>query len=161
MDGITGRAARQVGGFALVLVVAAAVVVADQGSKALAAGALAQGRVIALLGGMVYLDYSRNTGAAFSVLQSHGMLFIVIAAVVIGGILLFHQSIAASRPLVRLGVGLVLGGATGNLIDRVRLGYVVDFIDLRWWPVFNLADSALVIGVLILVVISLIQEAAA
>jgi signal peptidase II len=72
---------------------------------------------------------------------------------------LYYRRVAAGPALLRIGLSLVLGGAIGNLIDRVRLGYVVDFIDLRWWPVFNVADSAIVVGVAALVLRSLVDTA--
>jgi signal peptidase II len=79
------------------------------------------------------------------------LIFALVALVVSAGIILYYRRVAAGPLLLRVGLALVLGGAVGNLIDRIRLGYVVDFIDLRWWPVFNAADSAVVIGVATLV----------
>lgn len=144
--------------FGPVPAVALVVLLIDQVTKALVTQALGHGRVITALGGLIYLDEVHNTGAAFSLLRSHGVVFILIAAAVMIGVLVFYRRIAASAGIVRLAVGLILGGATGNLIDRIRLGYVVDFIDLRWWPVFNMADSAIVVGVLVLVVWTLLEE---
>jgi len=106
---------------------------------------------IQLLGGVVWLTYDENRGAAFSILQAGGYLFQVVAVVVAVGILALYPRIQGRAPAARLGNALLLGGALGNLADRVRQGYVVDFIDLRWWPVFNVADSAVVIGVLLIV----------
>jgi signal peptidase II len=110
------------------------------------------------LGGLVRLDYARNSGAAFSILQSGGTLFEVVAAAVCIGILLWFPRLQQPSLLVTVALGLILGGAAGNLLDRLRLGYVVDFIDLRWWPVFNLADSAVVIGACLLALHSLLQK---
>lgn len=140
--------------YTLLLGVATAVIVADQLSKAVVSNDLGRGRVIQLAGGRVFLDYTRNTGAAFSILKAGGGLFLVLAVVVSISIVAFYRRLASSPLPVRIGLGLVLGGAIGNLIDRVRLGYVVDFIDLRWWPVFNVADSAIVVGVALLIVTS-------
>jgi signal peptidase II len=144
--------------FSLVLLLACMVVVVDQVSKALVRSTLGSGRVIRLLGGLVQLDFTRNTGAAFGILRSSGILFVLVAIVVSAGILLLHRRVAASPSLVRVSLGLILGGALGNLIDRLRYGYVTDFIDLRWWPVFNLADSAIVIGVFVLTVFGALRE---
>lgn len=141
--------------YAFLLGVAAAVVALDQVSKSIVTDRLQAGSPVRLLHGLVYLDYTRNSGAAFSSFQHGGVVFALVAIVVSLAILLLYRRAAYGPWLVRLGLALVLGGAIGNLVDRVRLGYVVDFIDLRWWPVFNLADSAIVIGVLLLVVRSL------
>lgn len=126
------------------------VVAIDQASKAAVVAALSGGRVITLFGGLIRLDYTVNSGAAFGILRARGLLFILVALVVSAGIVVSYRRVLTSPPVVRIALGLILGGAIGNLIDRVRLGYVVDFIDLGWWPVFNLADSAIVIGVVLL-----------
>jgi signal peptidase II len=99
----------------------------------------------------VRLDYTLNTGAAFGILRTRGILFALVAIVVSVGIVVYYRAVAASPVLVRTALALVLGGAIGNLVDRIRLGYVVDFVDLRWWPVFNVADSSIVIGVCLLI----------
>ena len=138
--------------------VACVVLAVDQSVKALASAKLRDGRALDLLGGLVRLDYTWNTGAAFGVFRTGGLLFALVAATVSCGILIFYGRLAASSLVVRAGLGLILGGALGNLVDRIRLGYVVDFIDLRWWPVFNLADSAIVVGVCLLVVHALFLQ---
>ena len=76
-------------------------------------------------------------------------MLVLVAVAVSLGIVMYYRRVAQSPALVRLALGLILGGAIGNLIDRVRLGYVVDFIDLRWWPVFNVADLGIVGGLLL------------
>jgi signal peptidase II len=126
------------------------VLAADQAVKALVADTLGGGRVIDLFGGLLRFDYTRNSGAAFGLFQSAGVVFAAVAVAVSVGIGLNVRRIAAAPLAVRIALGLILGGAVGNLIDRIRLGYVVDFIDLRWWYVFNLADSAIVVGVALL-----------
>jgi signal peptidase II len=134
---------------------AAGVIAADQASKAVVADTL-RTRNIDMLNGAIRLTYTRNTGAAFSILPSGGLVFAVVAVAVSLGIVVYYRRVASGPALMRAGLALVLGGAIGNLIDRIRLGYVVDFIDLRWWPVFNVADSAIVIGVALLVLQSLV-----
>jgi len=99
--------------------------------------------------------FVKNTGVAFGLFPQLGGIFTVLSALVIVGILVFHHAIAGTDMWVHGALGLVTGGALGNLIDRLTHGYVVDFIDvnfwpLRQWPVFNLADSAIVVGVTIL-----------
>jgi signal peptidase II len=147
--------------YAFLIAVAAAVLVADQALKALITAWLGDGRVVDLLGGLVRLDYTRNSGAAFGFYQGGGALLVLIAVGVSVGIILSYRRLARSPWIVRAALGLILGGAIGNLVDRVRLGYVVDFIDLRWWPVFNLADSAIVVGVGLLILHSVLMSPAA
>ena len=99
-----------------------------------------------LLPGVLHLTYVQNTGAAFGLFRGCAGLFIALA-VVIAGWVSVELSQRPHPTLGRVGLSLILGGAVGNLIDRARLGSVIDFIDLRVWPVFNLADSAITIGV--------------
>jgi len=131
------------------------VLITDQVSKDLVRRGLQHGRVIDLLGGLVRLDFTRNSGAAFGMFRAGGLVFAAIALLVAAGIVLSYQRVARSAALVRLGLGFIAGGAIGNLLDRVRFGYVVDFVDLRWWYVFNVADSAIVAGVGLLVLHSI------
>lgn len=147
--------------YGFLLLVAACVVVVDQALKAAVVSRLSGGRYVEILGGLIRLDYTRNTGAAFGVLPTAGVLFALVAIGVSVGIVLAYRRLAAAPLAVRAALGLILGGALGNLIDRVRLGYVIDFVDLRWWPVFNVADSAIVIGVICLLIYSLTASEAA
>ncbi|MEE9413395.1 MAG: signal peptidase II [Methylococcales bacterium] len=104
--------------------------------------------------------YVRNTGAAFSFLSSAGgwqrWFFIVLSVLASIAIVIWISRLPRQRRLEALGLSLVLGGAIGNLVDRVLLGYVVDFIDVYYqswhWPVFNVADSAITVGVAIMIV---------
>lgn len=109
------------------------------------------------------LTYTTNTGAAFGLFPDQGFLFVVIALVVITAIIVYYRHLPPGYGLARMALGLQLGGALGNLIDRLRQGYVVDFIDLNFWPmhnwpVFNLADSAIVVGVGLLAVTMLLED---
>jgi signal peptidase II len=129
---------------ALTLVLVAAV---DQGTKALALASLTPGDGVNVFYG-IDLNLVRNTGIAFGVLAGAGDGPIVaFTALALGALLVFFW-LRAGRPLLWLPVGMVLGGAAGNLIDRARFGAVVDFIDPVLWPAFNLADLAIVLGVL-------------
>lgn len=94
----------------------------------------------------LHLNYVQNTGAAFGMLQNGNVLFIVVALLIIGYILKNWKELCACGPLVKWGLLFILSGALGNLYDRITLGFVVDFIDLRVWPVFNVADSFITIG---------------
>jgi signal peptidase II len=98
----------------------------------------------------VKLIHTENTGVAFSVLSGGGPLVVIVAIAALGALLAFFFT-HLRKPLVWLPTGLLLGGAAGNLIDRVRIGQVVDFIELGWIPVFNVADSAITLGAIALV----------
>ena len=137
--------------YLLFVALAVLVLTADQISKAIVAANLRGGAVVEILGGAIRFDYTVNTGGAFSFFRGGGMVLAAIAALVCIGLLVPYRRLGGSPLPVRVALGLILGGAMGNLLDRVRLGYVVDFVDLRWWPVFNLADSAVVVGVALLI----------
>jgi signal peptidase II len=133
--------------YLLATVTLVAVAALDQATKALAVAALADGDAVPVLFG-IDLRLAHNTGVAFGVLADAGDVPIaMVTAVAVGALLAFFLT-RADRPLLWLPVGMVLGGAAGNLIDRLRLGAVVDFIDPTFWPAFNLADTAIVVGVL-------------
>jgi signal peptidase II len=140
----------------LLYAVALGVYLADRASKLWAAHVLA-GRPVAL--GPVRLAYTTNSGGAFGIGQRAPLLFAVATVAVAAGIVWVSRHL--ERPLVALGLGLLLGGALGNLTDRLARGEgfldgkVVDFVDLRVWPVFNVADSAIVIGALLLLIAAL------
>ena len=107
------------------------------------------------LASVLSFTFVKNTGVAFGLFPQLGGLFTIFSAVVIVGIFIFQRAIAGTDYWLHGALGLVTGGALGNLIDRLARGYVVDFIDVnfwpfREWPVFNIADSAIVVGVAIL-----------
>lgn len=105
---------------------------------------------VAALEPYVSFTYVTNTGAAFGLFPNYGTLFMVIAVVVVVTILLYYRHLPSDQWLVQTSLGLQLGGALGNLVDRFLYGHVIDFIDFKVWPVFNLADSAVVVGAVIL-----------
>ncbi|MGI6143239.1 MAG: signal peptidase II [bacterium] len=106
---------------------------------------------IPLIPGVFHLTYVQNTGAAFGFLRGKTLFFIAVAVLVLGFIIFLIPRLPRGNLLLRVVFGLLLGGALGNLIDRIRFGYVVDFLDFRIWPVFNIADMAIVVGVCFLV----------
>lgn len=115
----------------------------------------------ALIGDWLSLSYARNTGVAFSMLRGHrdlaGLLGVVaVSALVVGYLRMRHQS-----PLLVVGAGLVGGGAVGNLVERLRAGHVTDFISVGRWPTFNLADSAITVGVIMLLWVFTSEDGAA
>jgi signal peptidase II len=133
---------------------AAVVLGADQLTKYLVVRNLAGEPPVRIIGSVVELRYATNSGGAFSLLTGAPLFFALTAVAVIGGILYAGRR-ARGLP-VQLALGLLLGGAVGNLLDRLLRGdqplrgEVVDFIKIGWWPVFNLADSCIVIGGLLL-----------
>jgi signal peptidase II len=133
----------------LTALVAVAVVVADQISKAIVRANISRVEEIDLVLG-IKLIHTRNTGVAFSLFSGGGPLIVIIAILALGALLAFFLT-HLHRPLVWLPTGLFLGGAAGNLIDRVRLGAVTDFVKIPHWPAFNVADICITFGVLTLV----------
>jgi signal peptidase II len=97
--------------------------------------------------GIFRLTHGTNSGTAFGLLQNQTLVLTVASVLAIGFLYYFYRTQALPSRLLRLAIGLQLGGAFGNLVDRLRVGAVVDFIDVGWWPVFNLADSSIVIGI--------------
>ena len=128
---------------------ALAVIALDRWTKQLATEHLLDSgaRSVAVLGEYIRLTYVENRGAAFGVLQNQTAFFILVGIVVISVIVASYRYIPEPSWLLNVCLGLQMGGAVGNLIDRIQVGYVVDFIDLTFWPVFNIADSAICVGV--------------
>jgi signal peptidase II len=132
------------------LLLAAAIVGLDQLTKGIIRATVERGDSHFDLG-VVRIVHILNTGAAFGMLQNAGPLLAVTSVVGMAAILIYLFNPGFAHPLMRLGLALMLGGAVGNLIDRVRTGEVVDFIKVPNWPAFNAADSAITIGVLLLI----------
>jgi signal peptidase II len=128
---------------------AAGVIAADQVTKALVRGSLAQGDEDPIFPAVTLVN-TRNRGVAFGFLADGGLLVALVTAAALIALLVFFV-LHRNRPLAWLPTGLLLGGAAGNLIDRVREDAVTDFIKLPAWPAFNLADVAITFGVLALV----------
>lgn len=129
---------------------ALAIILIDQASKFAVMNRLPFGSSVPALDGIVYLTVVSNRGGAFGLFQSWaGMLTMITIAVCAAIIVLVRRKVALP-PFAGIALALQLGGAVGNLIDRVRFHYVVDFIDLRVWPVFNVADSAITIGIVLI-----------
>jgi signal peptidase II len=102
--------------------------------------------------------YWKNTGVAFGLLQGMNLVFIILASIVSLGIIYYYPTVSKRDWLIRLALMLELGGALGNLIDRITIGYVVDFISVGNFPVFNVADSCITVGVFILLIGVWVQE---
>ena len=108
--------------------------------------------------GFFRITYGTNSGTAFGLFPNHTTLLIVVSLVAIGFLFYFYRAHAMPSLVLRFAIGLQLGGAFGNLIDRVLNGKVVDFIDVGPWPIFNLADSSIVVGIFILMAVFLLTK---
>jgi len=102
---------------------------------------------VEIIPGMLWLTRVHNYGAAFGLFSGRVLLLILASLVVVAATLVHRRKILELGPLAQWGLTLALSGALGNLVDRVFRGYVVDFIDVRFWPVFNVADAAVAVGV--------------
>jgi len=145
---------------ALYLWMSAVIVMLDQATKALVDRVMGLHESRDVVAGLVRLTYVRNRGAAFGVLSDAELpyqpwLFAAVGLLALLAIGIYAWRLPTSSRLPRLGLALIIGGALGNLIDRLRLGYVIDFVDVYWrtyhWPAFNVADSSITIGVTLLV----------
>jgi len=107
-------------------------------------------QTIPVIDNIFHITYVQNTGAAFSILKGKTLFFTVVSFAVILVIAFVLIKYPIKHKVFGIIMAMILGGALGNLVDRLRLGYVVDFLDFRVWPVFNIADCAIVLGVIIL-----------
>ncbi|MCE2464622.1 MAG: signal peptidase II [Dehalococcoidia bacterium] len=121
----------------------------DQVSKAIVLNRLFYGQSVPY-DGFFRITLTSNTGGAFGLFPDQTMVLVLASFVAIGILFFLYRSHALSSPLLRLSLGLQLGGALGNLVDRIRLGAVTDFIDVGPWPIFNVADASIVVGILLL-----------
>jgi signal peptidase II len=143
----------------LLLVIAAVVLALDLATKIVLVSVLADGQRIPIIGDTVQLVLVRNPGAAFSLATGMTWVLTLVALAVVAGIVRFARRLRS--PGWALALGLVLGGALGNLADRFfrapgpLQGHVVDFVSVGWWPVFNVADSAICVGGAVLVLLAL------
>jgi len=140
--------------FARVLLFSTAfcVYITDRVAKLFALKALHPGESIKVLPGIFHLTLVLNNGAAFGLLRDWAAFFIVISTVVVTAIIVYAWRRPITSAPLAVSLGLMLGGALGNLVDRITYGgRVVDFLDFRIWPVFNIADSAITVGVTMLI----------
>lgn len=144
----------------LFLAVVTLVVIADQLSKAWVIARFAPGAgwpaPESALAHVFRVLHVHNTGVAFGMFQGRNALFVAIAGAIVAGLVLYQARLPEDARLPRVAIGLQVGGALGNLVDRLRLGHVTDFLDFRWgsrwhWPTFNLADAAVFVGTCLLI----------
>jgi signal peptidase II len=138
-----------------IVIIAAAIVALDQWTKSLVRGNLPSGaswlpESLAWLSPYARIVHWHNTGAAFGMFQNASMALTVLAFLVIGVILYYYPRVERADWPLRLAMSMQLGGAVGNLIDRLRLGHVTDFISVGNFPVFNVADASISVGAAVL-----------
>jgi signal peptidase II len=129
--------------------VVAAALVADQVTKHLVSTRLQLDESVQVIGPFT-IHRVQNSGIAFGLFSSATVIVTLATALAVGWMLAFFARSGARHPVLPAALGLLIGGSVSNLVDRVRLGHVTDFLDVGWWPAFNLADSFIVIGVAIL-----------
>jgi signal peptidase II len=141
-----------------VVLIAAAIAAADQLSKWLVVRFISEGESRVVINGFFNLVHWRNTGAAWGIFQDYNSILAVVSVVTILVLLLFRHSFQLQHKTSRIALGLIAGGIVGNFLDRVRVGYVVDFLDFfvgrHHWPAFNVADSAICVGVALYIIVS-------
>ncbi len=157
----TRPAARERARWPIFLGLAAAVFVLDQLTKAWLVSFLAPGQRVEVLGDYLRLVHSQNSGALFGLFRDQAIVFAIVSVGVVGAIVWFHRT-SGRNTLLSVALGLLLGGALGNMADRFRFGYVVDFVDLgiggfRWYT-FNVANSAISGAILLLLVSAFVTD---
>ena len=144
--------------FLMLFTIAGLVVILDQATKWLVTRSLSYYEEVNVIPGFLNLIYIHNPGGAFGIFAKNqgslqSMLFILIAVAAMGLVLYLYKNTPSEYPVLSVGFALIFGGALGNMIDRIRLGEVIDFIDVYiahlHWPAFNIADSAISIGMVI------------
>lgn len=129
------------------LLIAFLVVIVDQLTKYFVATHFYLGESVPVIQNVFHWTYILNAGAAFGMLEGSRWFFVFIAVLVGLGVFCFRKELQKESCLTQLGTALFIGGAVGNLIDRIVLGKVIDFFDFRIWPIFNVADIAICVGV--------------
>ena len=151
--------------YLLLLITTAVILILDQASKLYVASHFRLHESITVVENFFHLTYLRNQGAAFGFLAENGIrvpFFISVAVLAAIGILWYLGRLRADQHQLQFALSLIFAGAMGNLIDRIRLGAVIDFLDFHWyqhhWPAFNVADSAITVGVALLLIDLWIEE---
>lgn len=151
-------------GFAIVVLV---VLFSDQATKVAVSAQMVPGQSVSVVAGLLHLTLVHNTGMAFGFLSTQAIPYktafvTILSLAALSAVGIYALKTSAQQTITRWGLAFVLGGAAGNIIDRVRLGYVVDFIDVFYrgshWPAFNLADTAICMGVGLLLLDTLMQS---
>lgn len=133
--------------------VAVIIIFLDQLTKQLVKANFQLNESLPIIKNILHFTYITNTGSAFGLFNGINFIFVIFSIIVTLVIFYFIRKIKQNEKLIQFSVGLLLGGTIGNLIDRISYGYVIDFIDVRIWPVFNVADSAITISIILLIVL--------
>ena len=145
-----------------VLVLGFIIVLLDQATKHLVRRNLLSGEIVTVIPGLFDLRYVTNTGAAWGILQGLNHWLVALSVVMLVLMAVFHRSFVMNTRPSKLSAGLIVGGIVGNLIDRLRLSFVVDFLDFYWrghhFPCFNVADSAICIGVGLYILLQVLDD---
>ncbi len=152
----------RMGRLLLIASVAVAVFVADRVSKDLVATNIPVGQSRQVVGDSVRIVHTQNSGAAFGLLPERTTLLSLLSVLAVVAIVYYYRTIVGRSPLIAVTLGMQLGGAFGNLLDRIGQGYVVDFVDVgvgsvRFWA-FNVADSSIVVGIILVTLVLWIEE---
>ncbi|WP_046175118.1 signal peptidase II [Domibacillus indicus] len=143
-------------------VLALIIILLDQWTKWLIVKSMEIGESVPVIENLLHITSHRNRGAAWGMLEGQFWLFYIITAVVVAGIIYFMQKEAKGKPLMKISLAVLLGGAVGNFIDRLFRGEVVDFVQTfifsYRFPIFNIADAALTIGVILLFIAMFIED---
>ncbi len=151
--------------YLLLLITTFVVVVLDQVSKLYVATHFRLYESVTVLENFFHITYLRNRGAAFGILANHAVrvpFFISVTVLAVCGILWYLHRVSDRQRLLQVSLSLIFAGALGNLIDRIRFGEVIDFLDFHWyrhhWPAFNVADSAITVGVTLMLLDLFLEE---
>jgi signal peptidase II len=132
------------------ILIASLVIIIDRFAKFLVFNNLLEGQSIGVVPKIFHITLVLNTGAAFGLFKERNQFFIV-SSFIVAALIFLYVIFDKEKDIFKLGaLGLILGGAIGNLIDRLLFGYIIDFLDFRVWPVFNIADSAITVGSVLL-----------
>ena len=132
------------------ILIASLVIIIDRFAKFLVFNNLLEGQSIGVVPKIFHITLVLNTGAAFGLFKERNQFFIV-SSFIVAALIFLYVIFDKEKDIFKLSaLGLILGGAIGNLIDRVLFGYIIDFLDFRVWPVFNIADSAITVGSVLL-----------
>ena len=129
------------------------ILVLDQFTKYIIKQNFQLNQSIPIIKNILHLTYVTNTGSAFGLFKGFNFIFVIFSFIVIITIVYYIKKIKNNERILQFSIGLLLGGTIGNLIDRLFYSYVVDFIDFRIWPVFNVADSAVTISIALLIIL--------
>ena len=133
--------------------IALLIVLLDQLTKFLIKQNFQLNESVPIINNVFHMTYITNTGSAFGLFRGFNVFFVMFSVIVIIAVFYYIEKIKNNERMLQLSAGLLLGGTIGNLIDRLFHGFVIDFLDFRVWPVFNIADSAVTISVIFLIIL--------